>query len=214
MTFFQDLIKEFSVFCSIYVLCGSTKNLNSHLHQRFCQFNGCLTTELYHCAIWFFNVYYIFHIFRSQWFKIQLICNIKVCTYCFGVIVNDNRFIIFFFECPGTMNRTEVKFDSLTDTNRTGTKNQNFLSFTVSDCFIFAAVYRIIIGSFCCKFCCTGIYHLICCGNSPFFSQCFDFFCCFSCQRCDHMIREFDSLCFPQKIFCQFFCFQCLFHFD
>ena len=31
----KDLIKELSVFCCIYVFCGSSKDRHSHLHQGF-----------------------------------------------------------------------------------------------------------------------------------------------------------------------------------
>ena len=131
-TLLKDLIKEFSVFCFIYILCGSSKDRNSHLHQSFCQLDRCLSTELDNCSVRLLNINDTLYIFRCQRLKIQLISNIKVCTYCLRVVIYDDRLISFFCKCPCTVYRTEVKLDSLSDTDRTGSKDKNFLLRIVS----------------------------------------------------------------------------------
>ena len=60
------------------------------------------------------------YILRRQRLKIQLICNIKICTYRLRVIVDDDRLISLFCKGPGTVHRTEIKLDPLADADRTG----------------------------------------------------------------------------------------------
>ena len=123
----KDLVKELTVLCCVYVLSRCSKNLHAHLCKCFCQFNRCLSTELYNCSIRFLDIYYILNIFRCQRLEIQFVCDIEVCTYCFRVVVDDNCLIAFFCKCPCTVYGTEVKLDTLTDTDRAGTKYQDFL---------------------------------------------------------------------------------------
>ena len=118
LAFFKDLIEQLPILCSIYILRRSSQDLHTHFGKGFCQLNGCLTAKLYHSSIRFFNVYHILHIFRSQRFKIQLICNIKVCTYCFRIVIYNDGLIAFFCKCPGTMYRAEVKLNTLANTDR------------------------------------------------------------------------------------------------
>ena len=126
LAFFKDLIEQLPILCSIYILCRSSQDLHTHFGKGFCQLNGCLTAKLYHSSIRFFNVYHILHIFRSQRFKIQLICNIKVSTYCFRIIVDNDGLIAFFCKCPCTMYRAEVKLNTLANTDRTVNQEQGF----------------------------------------------------------------------------------------
>ena len=215
-TLLQNLIKQLSVLCSIYVLCRSTQDFYSHLHKRFCKLNGCLSAELYYCAVRFFHIYHIFHIFWCQRLKIQLIRNIKVCTYCFRIIVDDDRLVSFFCKCPCTVYRAEVELDTLTDTDRTGTKHKDFLFAGIGNSLVFCffiSVYGIIVRCFCRKLCRAGIYHFIGCFNAKFFSKLFYFPFCFSGKRSDHGIRKFHSFCLKKKFFCKLLCFQSLFHF-
>ena len=212
----QNLIKQLSVLCSVYVLCGSTKDFYTHFHKCLCKLNGCLSAELYNCAVRFLHIYHVFHIFRSQRFKIQLICNIKVCTYCFRVVIDNYGFVSFFCKCPCTVYRAEIELDTLTDTDRTGTKHKDFLFAGIGNSLVFCffiSVYGIIVRCFCSKLCCTGIYHFIGCFNAKFFSKLFYFLFCFSGKRSDHGIRKFHSFCLKKKFFCKLLCFQSLFHF-
>ena len=94
------------------------------------------------------------------------------------------------------MYRTEVKFDSLSDSDRSGTKYQNFLLAAGLFHFILTAVYGIVIRCLCREFCRTGIDHLIGCNDSVFMAHVMDLALTLSGQARDHIVREFDSFCF------------------
>ena len=215
LTFLKDGIKELSILCSIYVLSRCSEDLNAHLDQCLCKLDGCLSTELNNSSVRFLDIYNILNIFRCQRLKIQLICNIEVCTYCLRVIVDDDRLISFFRKCPCTVYRTEVELDTLTDTDRAGTKYQDlflifcFYSFILC---LLIAVYRIVIWCRCRKLCCTGINHLVCCTDAVLFTQVFDLSFCLSCQVCDDVVRELQTFCFQKKVFVQLLSFQSLLH--
>ena len=213
LAFLQNTVKQLSVLCRIYIFCGSSENLHAHLNQSFCQFDCSLTTELYDCTIRFLDIYNVFHIFWCQRLKIQLIGNIKVCTYSLRVVIDDDCLISLFCKCPGTMYGTEVKLDTLSDTDWSGTKNKDFLSVRCGNCFVFTAIYRIVVWGGSLKLCGTGINHLVGSNNAIFFSHCFYLFFCTSCQFCNKIIRELQSLCLAKQIFRQRLCFQCSFHF-
>ena len=91
---------------------------------------------------------------------------------------------------------TEVKFDTLTDTDWTGTEYQHLLAGICLDCFILSAIYTVVIwcGSF--KLGCTGIYHLIRSYDTIIITHLLDLFHALSCQAGNNRIREFNSLCF------------------
>ena len=190
LAFFQNLIKQFSVFCRIYILCRGSQNRYPHLHETLCQLNRSLSTELYYRSIRFFNVYNIFHIFRCQRFEIQLIRNVKVGADCLRIVVDNDGLIIFLCKCPGTMYRAEVKFDTLTDTDWTGTKYQYFFTVFCFHHFILTAKYRIVIWCRRCKFSCTGVYHLISSNNAICITHLFNLFFCLSCQPGKKTITE------------------------
>ena len=116
----QDGVKAFSILSRVYILSRCSKDRNAHFHQGFCELDGCLSAKLNHCSVWLFNINNALHIFRCQRLKIQLIRNIKVRTYGFRVIVDNDGLIAFFAECPGAVYGTEVELDSLSDTDGTG----------------------------------------------------------------------------------------------
>ena len=215
LALFQNLIEQFTVFGCIYVFCRCSEDFYTHFHKCFGKFDCGLSTKLYDCSVWFLNIYNVFYIFRCQWFEIQFICNIKIGADSFRVVVYDNCFVALFFECPCTMYRAEVKFDTLSDTDRTGTKNQDFLFIMSSYCFIFcirSTIYRIII--WCCgsKLCCTGIYHLVSGCDLVYLTECLDIGFCSSAEVCDHVIRKFHTFCFQKKFFCKRLSLKRLFH--
>ena len=202
-TLLKDLIEELSILCCIYVLSRCTKDRHAHLHQRLCQLDRCLSAKLYYCSVRFFKIYNAFYIFRCQRLKIQLVCNIKVCTYRLRVIIYDNCFIAFFCKCPGTVYRTEVKFNTLTDTDRTRTKYQNLLTVIRLCHFIFTVIYRIVIWSLCRELCRTGIYHLICCSNTILMTHVMNLTLSVSCNLSNHIIRELHTFRFTKQILIQ-----------
>ena len=212
---FQNSVEKFSVLCGVYILRRSTHDLHTHFHQGFCQFDGCLSAELNDRSVRLFDIDDIFHVFRSQGLKVQLIRNVKVCADCLRIIVDDDRLISFLCESPGTVYGTEVKLDSLSDTDRSGTKNKYFLFIFCRHSLIFrirAAVYRIVIRGGCRKLCRAGIYHFICGPDLIACSERLDLFFCTSAELTDHIIRKFHALRFQKKFSCQRLCLQSLLH--
>lgn len=116
----QDGVKALSVLSRIYILGRCSQDRNAHFHQRFCELDSRLAAELNYCSVWLFDINNALHILRCQRLKIQLICNIKVRTYSLRVIVDNDGLIAFFAECPGAVYGTEVKLDSLSDTDGAG----------------------------------------------------------------------------------------------
>ena len=211
----QNFIEQLTVFGRIYIFCRCSKDFYSHFHECFGKFDCSLSTELYDCTIRFLNIYDVFHIFRCQWLEIQFVRDIKVGADSFRVVVYDNGLIAFFFECPGTMYGAEVEFDTLSNTDRSGTKNKDFLLIMSSYCFVFrirSAIYRVII--WCCgsKLSCTGIYHLVSGCDLVSLTKCLDIGFCSSTEVCDHVIRKFHAFCFQKKFFCKRLSLKCLFH--
>ena len=162
---FKYFIKQLSILCSIYILCLSSKNRYSHLHKSFCKLNSCLSTKLHYCTIRLLKLNNTLNIFCCKRLKVKLISNIEVCWYCFRVIVDNDSFITLFLKWPCTMNWTEVKLNTLSDSYRTRTKYKHFLLIMSFCCFIFTAKYWIVVRSCCSKFCRTCINHLKCSMN-------------------------------------------------
>ena len=104
MSLLQNLIKKFTIFCGIDILCLGSKNRNSHLHKRLCQFDRCLSTELYHSSVRFLNIYDGLDILCSQRLKIQLVCNIKVGGNGLRVVVDNDGLPAFLGKRPCTVN--------------------------------------------------------------------------------------------------------------
>ena len=91
--FFQNLVKQLTILCCVYILSTRSQNGNTHLQQCFCQLYRSLTAKLYNRSIRFLQIHNRLHIFRCQRLKIQLIRNIEVCTYCLRIIIYNNRLI-------------------------------------------------------------------------------------------------------------------------
>ena len=215
LAFLKDGIKELSVLCGIYILSRCSKDLNAHLDQCFGQFDGCLSTELNNSSIRFLDIYYILNIFRCQWLEIQLICNIEVCTYSLRVVVDNNGLISLFRKCPCTVYRAEVELNTLSDTDRAGTKYQDLFLIFCLDCFVLClviAVYRVVVWCLCRKLCRTGINHLVCCTDAVLFTKIFDLSFCLACQVSNDVVRELHTFCFQKEVFVQFLSLQSLLH--
>ena len=200
MTFLQNLIEKFPVLRSIHILRRCSQNFHTHLHQGFCELDSRLSAKLHDSAVRLFYIYHILHILRSQRFKIQLICNVKVRTYSLRIVVDNDRLIALFFECPGTVHGTEVKLNSLADTDRTGTQNENFFLIGLPIRLIFPTVNRIIIRCCSCKLSRAGIYHFISGSDAPLPAQLSDVLFPFTGQTRDHIIRKFNPLCLTKQV--------------
>src|SRR3954466_4835254 len=99
-------------------------------------------------------------IFSCERFKIQAVGNRIVRAYCFWVVINDNSFKTFFLERFSRMNRTIIKFNSLPNTNWTGTYNKDL--FLICDFYLIAAMPSgIIVRCNGIKFGGTSIYHFV-----------------------------------------------------
>ena len=91
---------------------------------------------------------------------------------------------------------TEVELDTLSDTDRAGSKNEDLLLWLCLNRLILTSVHTIVIWCLCCELSRTGIYHLVCSNDSVGITHLFDLFLGLACQSCDDIVRELDSLCF------------------
>ena len=89
-----------------------------------------------------------------------------------------------------------IKLDTLSDTDRTGTKYQYLFLWIGFDGFVLASEYGIVVRCGCLKLCGTGIYHLECCHDTIFITHVMDLFFGLSGQFCNNAVRELDAVCF------------------
>ncbi len=200
----KDLIEPLPVFRSIYIRGGGAENRDSHLHQRLCELDGRLTAELHDSSIRMLDVYNVFHIFRCKRLKIELVRDIEVSGNGLRVVVDDDGFIAFLFKRPGGVDRTEIKLNSLADSDWSGTEYENLLSVSAGNRLILTAVNGVEVRSLRGKFRGAGINHFVCGGNSRLFAHLLNF--CFgnrSVQLRDQVIRELHPLCLTQGLHVQ-----------
>ena len=198
--FLQNLVEQLPVLRRIHILRRRTENRNAHLHQAFRQLDGRLAAELNHRAIRLLNVHNTLHVFRSQWFKIQLIRNIEVGAYRLRIIIYDNGLIAFSAERPGAVNRAEVKFDSLADTNRAGTEDKHLFAVIRERSLILASKAGIVVRRLRGKLRRTRIHHLKCGYDSVVLTHLVNVLFRNSCQPRDDIVRELNSLGFSQQV--------------
>ena len=94
------------------------------------------------------------------------------------------------------MYRAVVKLDTLSDTDRTGTKHHDLLLILIHLDFGFAIVAGIIIWCLCFKLSRTGIYDLVGCMNTITITKLLDFLFLLACNLCDYLVRKLHALCF------------------
>ena len=128
--------------------------------------DSCLTTELYNNTVRLFSFNNGFNVLFCKRIKIQSVTCIEVSGNCFRIVVADYRFIPLFFQGPYAMNGTVIKFDTLTDSDRTRTENNNLFLTCISSfnellCFIFFIKGRIEVRCFSLKFACACVNHFI-----------------------------------------------------
>ena len=194
---FQNLIKNFPILRGIHIFCFCAQNRNAHLHQTLRQLDRSLSAKLHHRAVGFLHVDNILHILRRQRLKIEFIRYVEIGTDCLRIVVDDNRFISLFCKSPCCVHGTIIKLNSLPDANRTGTEYQHlFLRMGLYN-FRLGTKHGIVIGRARRKLSRAGIYHLKCRNNTVIITHFFNFFFCSARQSCNHLVREFDSLCFP-----------------
>ena len=118
----QKLFKTFSIFGSVNTVNTGAKYFHACICKRSSQIDCRLAAKLYDNAFRLFFIKNIQNIFYCQRFKIQTIRSIKVRTYSFRVIVNNDGFISKLFQCPYGMYRAIVKLYALTNANWPRTK--------------------------------------------------------------------------------------------
>ena len=118
-TLFKNLVKKLSVLGSVNVLGTCSENRNSHLHKALGELNRRLSTELDNRSVRLLKLNDILNILRCKRLKVKLVRNIEVRTYSLRVVIYNDCLIAFLLECPCTVNRAVIKFDTLTDSDRT-----------------------------------------------------------------------------------------------
>ena len=98
------------------------------------------------------------------------------------------------------MYRTEVKLDSLSNTDRTGTKNQDFLSSFCLFSLIEASKAGVIIWCLCSKLSCTGINHFVCSADAIVITLLLDLFLRNTGKTGNYIIRELNAFCFCKEL--------------
>src|SRR5690606_25868624 len=92
----------------------------------------CLTTELNdnanQLAVALLSFQNFDHVFCSQWLEIEAIRCVVICGNCFRVTVDHDGFKASFLQCEGGVAAAIVKFDALTDTVWTTTKDNNLFA--------------------------------------------------------------------------------------
>ncbi len=209
-TSLQQFIEAFSVFCFINTFCRCAQNMHAGFFQMLSQADGGLSAELYNGAPRFFRFDNGIHIFWCQRIKVKPVRSIKVCGYCFWIVVNNNGLIAFLFQRPHAMHRAIVELNPLANTNRARTEYNNFLFTAVMFlqklcCFILFIEGRIKIRCFRFEFCSAGIYHFI--GGKAFFRR------VFSGQTHDSSVQKAHLFGFQIQFRCQLFFHQLALHF-
>ena len=202
----KDFIKPLSILGRIHIIGTCSKNRNAHLHNSLCQFNGRLAAELNNRPIRIFQADDILHILRGQRFKIKFIGNIKIRTYGFRIVVDNNGFIARFRQCPYAVYGAVIKLYPLSDSDWAGAENNHLLTHGIPRFhFVQASKTGIIVWGFRFKFGCTGIYHFKCGDNTAAVAQ--RLYLCFTHagKLGNRLIREFHPLRFFKKFHRQFF---------
>ena len=125
--FFHDFFKGISVFCSFDGSNVCTDDFYAAFHQRLCQVDSRLTAQRSDNAQRLFQFYDVHNVFCCQRFEVQLVAGCVVCGYSFRVVVDDDGFITILFDGCYSMYGGVVEFDTLTDTDGTGTQYNDFL---------------------------------------------------------------------------------------
>ena len=196
----QHFIEALPVFRRIHIIGRSTEDRHAHFHESFGQFDGRLASELYHGAVRFFHRHDIFHIFRRQRFKIQLVRDVEVRADRLRIVVDNDGLPAFLRKSPGTVYRTEVKFDALPDADRAGAEDEHLFPVAPAVGFIFPAVDRIVVRRCGGKFSGTGIHHLEYRADSVLQAKRSDLFLRHARKPADDAVRELQPLRFRQKL--------------
>ena len=209
----EELFKTLTVFCTVNAVYAATEDFYATFSKRTSQVDCSLTTELYDNAFRLFFVDYVENVFQSQRFKVQFIGDVEVSGNSFRIVVDDDGFVAHFTESPYGVYGAVVKFYALTDTDRTGTKYNNFLFISYSN-FVFFFVGGIVVRGCSFEFCSAGIYDFVCRQDVIFFTHCADFESIFAYQFTNYRVSEAHFLSFQEQCRSKFFVFKSFFHFN
>ncbi|EJX05284.1 hypothetical protein EVA_06609 [gut metagenome] len=123
--FMQHTLKSLAVFSAFNSITTGTNDLDAMVAQRLCKIDGCLTTQRSDDTFWFFQIDDVQNIFHSQRLKVELVRACIVSGDSFRVVINDDCFIACLTDGHDSMNSGVVKFNALTDTDRSGTQNDD-----------------------------------------------------------------------------------------
>ena len=169
----QQCFKCMTVFGTVNVLKRGSQNLHTAFHQLICQIDCRLTAKLNNHAQWLFQIHNVHNILDRQRFKIQLVGNREICRYRFRIVVDNDCLIAALPQRHDTVYSRIVEFHTLSDTNRSGAENNDFLT-VCSEGFRFLFIGGIEIRCRTFKFRCTGIHHFIYRYDAVFLPQLID----------------------------------------
>ena len=92
-----------------------------------CQLDSGLSAELNNNAVRLFCLDDGFNILLGKRIEVKSVASIEVCGYSFRVIVADNSLVAQLLERPYAVNGAVVELDTLTDSDRTRTENNDLL---------------------------------------------------------------------------------------
>ena len=122
---FKQFVKSCTVFCEVNTVSGRTEDTDTLPVKELRQLDCRLTAERNDDTDGLFDLDDVHDIFGRERFKVQSVGRVVVGGNGFGVVVDDNNVITHLLQRPDTVDRGIVKFDTLTDTDRTGAENHD-----------------------------------------------------------------------------------------
>ena len=129
---FEDFIKTLAVLGSVYHIRRGTEDTNSHIREVTCELDSCLTTELNYNAVGLFSLDDSLNVLFGEGVEVEAVACVEVGRNGLGVVVADNSLIAELLQSPYAVNGAVVEFDTLTDTYRTGTENNDLFLACIS----------------------------------------------------------------------------------
>ena len=167
LQFIQQRAEPFPVFCEVDPLRTCTKDLHPLCFESLCKLQGCLTAKADNDAIGPLLFTDVHHIFERQRLKIQLVGRVIIGRNSFGIAVDHDGLVPFFFETHHAVNAAIVKFNALTDSVRSAAEDDHLLAVRAHR-LVFALVGGVVIGGLSRKFRSAGVDSLIDRPNAQF----------------------------------------------
>ena len=97
-----------------------------------CELDSRLTTELNYNAVGLFSLDDSLNVLFGEGVEVEAVACVEVGRNGLGVVVADNSLIAELLQSPYAVNGAVVEFDTLTDTYRTGTENNDLFLACIS----------------------------------------------------------------------------------